>query len=149
MEIIQVRGQLINHSVNYWVKSSGRDYTAQGSANKPPQHKLLGHAITVSQQTQNIFITFVQRRPNVFDVCPTLYKCYTNGLCLLGSDGDNTAQGSANKPTQHKLLGQVITHMTQVEVETTLYRPDRKSVPSHCVRSCTRPNKNEIDSMFV
>ena len=37
-----------------------------------------------SQQTQNIGITFVQRRPNVFDVCPTLYTCYTNVLCLLG-----------------------------------------------------------------
>ena len=31
-----------------------------------------------SQQTQTICITFVQRRPNVFDVGPTLYKCYTN-----------------------------------------------------------------------
>ena len=37
-----------------------------------------------SQQTQNFCITFVQRRPNVFDVGPTLYKCYTNILCLLG-----------------------------------------------------------------
>ena len=31
-----------------------------------------------------ICITFLQRRPNVFDVGPTLYKCYTNVLCLLG-----------------------------------------------------------------
>ena len=38
-----------------------------------------------SQQTQNIYITFVQRRPSVFDVAPILYKCYTNVLCLLGS----------------------------------------------------------------
>ena len=30
-----------------------------------------------SQQTQNICITVVQRRPNVFDVGPTLYKWYT------------------------------------------------------------------------
>ena len=37
-----------------------------------------------SQQTQNICITFIQRRPNVFDVGPTLYKCYTHVLCLLG-----------------------------------------------------------------
>ena len=37
-----------------------------------------------TQQTQNICITFVQRRPNVFDVGPTLYKYYTNVLCLLG-----------------------------------------------------------------
>ena len=36
-----------------------------------------------SQQTQNICITFIQRRPNVLDVGPTLYKCYTNVLCLL------------------------------------------------------------------
>ena len=37
-----------------------------------------------TQQTQTICRTFVQRRPNVFDVGPTLYKCYTNVLCLLG-----------------------------------------------------------------
>ena len=37
-----------------------------------------------SQQTPNICITFVQRRPNVFDVGPTLYKCNKNVLCLLG-----------------------------------------------------------------
>ena len=29
----------------------------------------------VIQQTQNICITFAQRRPNVFDVSPTLYNC--------------------------------------------------------------------------
>ena len=39
-----------------------------------------------TQQTQNICITFIQRRPNVFDVGPTLYKCYTNVLCLLGTE---------------------------------------------------------------
>ena len=27
-----------------------------------------------TQQTQNICITFIQRRPNVFDIGPTLYK---------------------------------------------------------------------------
>ena len=37
-----------------------------------------------SQQTQNICIAFVQRKANVFDVDPTLYKCYTNALCMLG-----------------------------------------------------------------
>ena len=38
-----------------------------------------------SQQTQNICITFMQGRPNVFKVGPTLYKCYTNvtGLVVL------------------------------------------------------------------
>ena len=44
------------------------------------------YMITVTtQQTQNICIIFVQRRTNVFDVGPTLYICYTNVLCLLGS----------------------------------------------------------------
>ena len=42
-----------------------------------------------TQQAQNMSITFIQcrtnvERPNVFDVGPTLYKCYTNVLCLLG-----------------------------------------------------------------
>ena len=36
---------------------------------------------SVTQQKQNICITFIQRRPNVFDVGPTLYKCYTN-ICV-------------------------------------------------------------------
>ena len=36
-----------------------------------------------SQKTQDICITFLQCRHNVFDVGSTLYKCYTNVLCLL------------------------------------------------------------------
>ena len=36
------------------------------------------------QQTQNMCITFVQGRPNVFDIGPTLYKCHTNVLCTYG-----------------------------------------------------------------
>ena len=35
---------------------------------------------------KSICITFVQRRPNVFDVGPTLYRCYINVLYLLGGD---------------------------------------------------------------
>ena len=38
-----------------------------------------------AQQTQNIYITFIQSRSKVFDVGLTLYKCYTNVLCLLGA----------------------------------------------------------------
>ena len=38
----------------------------------------------ISQQTQNICIAFVQCWTKVDDVGPTLYKCYTNVLCLLG-----------------------------------------------------------------
>ena len=39
--------------------------------------------LAAAQQTQNICITFIQRRHNVFDVGPTLYTCYTNALFLL------------------------------------------------------------------
>ena len=47
-------------------------------------HRLFGYTIT--QQTQNICVTFVQRRPNFVNVGPTLYKCYTNvlGTSLIG-----------------------------------------------------------------
>ena len=41
---------------------------------------------TITQETQNIYITSIQRRPNVFDVGPTLYRCYTNVSLLLGID---------------------------------------------------------------
>ena len=37
-----------------------------------------------AQQTQNIRITCIQRRPNVFDIGPALYKSHTIVLCLLG-----------------------------------------------------------------
>ena len=36
-----------------------------------------------TQQTQDMCITFVKRRSNVFDVGPVLFKCYTHVLCLL------------------------------------------------------------------
>ena len=36
-----------------------------------------------SQKTHNICITFIQRGLNIFDVGPTLYKCYTTVLHLL------------------------------------------------------------------
>ena len=42
-----------------------------------------------SQQTQNICITFVQHRPNIFDIGPTLYKCYTNVLVCWDAYHDN------------------------------------------------------------
>ena len=45
-----------------------------------------------TQQTQNICITVVQRWPNVFDFGPTLYKCYTNVLCLLGEKTSHNAR---------------------------------------------------------
>ena len=53
-------------------------------------------ADVLPQQTQNICITFAQRRPNVFDIGPKLYKCYTNVLCLLG----RCRSASQRRPTQ-------------------------------------------------
>ena len=41
--------------------------------------------IVTYQQTQNMFITFVQCSTNIEDVGPTLYKCYVNVLCYLAS----------------------------------------------------------------
>ena len=45
-----------------------------------------GTPVMPPQQTQNICITFVQCWTNVEDVGPTLYKWYTNVLCLLRHD---------------------------------------------------------------
>ena len=36
------------------------------------------------QRTPTICITFIQFWPNVLDVGPTLYECFTKVLCLLG-----------------------------------------------------------------
>ena len=37
-----------------------------------------------TQQTQSICIALIQCRPNFVDLGPTLYKCNTDVLCLLG-----------------------------------------------------------------
>ena len=42
-----------------------------------------GDVQVAAQQTQNICITFIQCRPNVFHARTTLYKCYSDVLCLL------------------------------------------------------------------
>ena len=49
-----------------------------------PSGNLCCSSLIPAQQVQNICITFVQRRSNVFDVGPTLYKWYTNVFGLLG-----------------------------------------------------------------
>ena len=45
---------------------------------KPSAPNSVSATLRLAQQTQNICITFVPGRPNVFDVGPPLYKCYTN-----------------------------------------------------------------------
>ena len=57
------------------------------------------NALSHTQQTQNICITFVQRRPNVFDVGPTLYKYYANVLRLLDIAPKNHAICDKNSPS--------------------------------------------------
>ena len=42
--------------------------------------------LSLPRKHKNKTITFVQRRPNVFDVGPALCKRYINVLCLLGTD---------------------------------------------------------------
>ena len=37
----------------------------------------------ITANTKHVY-NILQRRPNVFDAGPTLYKCYTNVLRLLG-----------------------------------------------------------------
>ena len=64
-----------NRTPNSGVKGSG--------ANHYPRAPALISSRPISQQLQNICITFIQCRPNVFDVGPTWYKCYTNVLCLM------------------------------------------------------------------
>ena len=49
----------------------------------PPTPLRSEDASVGAQQTQNICITFVQCWTSVEDVGTTLYKCYTNVLCLL------------------------------------------------------------------
>ena len=48
-----------------------------------PQDVILAQFGLYPSKHKNMCITFVQRRPNVFAVGPTLYKCYTNALCSL------------------------------------------------------------------
>ena len=37
----------------------------------------------IPANTKYLYNNFIQRQPNVLDVGPALYKCYTNVLCLL------------------------------------------------------------------
>ena len=51
------------------------------------------------RQTQNICIIVVQRRPNVFDVGPTLYCCYTIVYWDGGLLGEVFRQIDSQDPT--------------------------------------------------
>ena len=53
-------------------------------------------------------ITFIQRRPNVFDVGPTLYKCYTN--VFVFTELSYKKRGSRHVQLYTELLFTPITH---------------------------------------
>ena len=73
-------------------------------------------ATSVTQQAQNIYITFIQRRPNVFDVGPTLHKWYTNVLFAGKAPGSNHCAMSLSKnPLYFNIL---------VDVPCSLVRDD-------------------------
>ena len=44
------------------------------------KYSMVNRNLLLTPANTNICITFVQRRPNVFDAGPTLYKCYTSVL---------------------------------------------------------------------
>ena len=54
----------------------------------------------ISKWAQDMCITFVQRRPDVEDVGPTLYKCYTHVLCLLREIRAHHAPGEKYSPAE-------------------------------------------------
>ena len=70
---------------------------------------------------RNICITFIQCWSNVEDVGPMLYKCYANGLCLLGTDRSRCSRFSVppfqNRPTggEGGMLELVSAHRGYVE----------------------------------
>ena len=52
-------------------------------------HSMITETLYAIQQTQKIGITFIQCWANVEDVGPTLYKCYSDALCLMGYNNNN------------------------------------------------------------
>ena len=47
---------------------------------------VLQYIVLYTNYLYDICMTFVQRRPNDFDVDPTFYKCYSICLCLQGEE---------------------------------------------------------------
>ena len=76
-KIVPTFGKCLVFAGRHWLQRSSSKHE------KMTQSWFLAQHWTTTQQTQ-IFI-FIQCRPNVFYVGPTLYKCLTNVLCLLGT----------------------------------------------------------------
>ena len=72
----------------------------------------------------NICITFIQRRPNVFDVGPTLYKWYIDVLCWLVKSMYFVFPGAAfHESTQRRTWG------SGAWKQSSLPRPQRRHQP--------------------
>ena len=70
-------------SARWWMAQTGRQTAHELTvisleSDSDPQHVV----IVCSANTKHLY-DIIQRRPNVDDVGPTLYTCYTNVLCLL------------------------------------------------------------------
>ena len=96
-----------------------------------------------SQEAQNNCITFVQRRTSVFDAGPTLYKCYTNVLCLPGFQLEipRTSPLNADQSGIELISGPPASLSCIVSWQTWLLRTPRdQSVnPWRCVTSLIWP----------
>ena len=58
------------------------------------ENKMLN--ILPSKHRRYVCIAFIQCWPNIEDIVPTLYRCYTNVLCLLGRPIDKISSLSVN-----------------------------------------------------
>ena len=96
------------------------------------RHGAASQTLAPTKQTLNICITFIQRRPNVFDAGPTLYKCHANVLCLLGMPSQSLASLSAGR--DEALLGDHLQE-TPAVMATGDMRPRRQRMGA-CAQAC-------------
>ena len=71
----------------------------------------------LSQQTQSICITFVQCWTNVKDVGTTLYKCYINVLCLLGSPAADYCVCGGRRRLAYLPLGMIFQQGISIKID--------------------------------
>ena len=82
-----------------------------------------------AQQTQNIFI---QCWTSVFDAGPTLYKCYTNVFCLLGSGLYLTNQDRVINPSLRNRINKARKGRRRVGVLIGICLGRSRRLQDHC-----------------
>ena len=98
------------------------------------------HWVNVSyllgSQKKCIYITFIQRQPNVFDVGLTFNKCHTNVLCLAGCQLTSSASCNVN-PSYHETFTQCY-FKSGPALQTVAQHTDTiKFSPAVCWECCT------------